>query len=318
MIKPRIAVTLGDPAGIGPEVVARACSDPDVQAAAELVVVGQRRFFDEAAAICGLAPPNVEMIEVGPQTEVPLGGPSAAGGRLAGAFVEMAAEMCLTEMVRAMATAPISKEALQAAGYSETGHTTLLSRITRVPKPVMMLAGERLKVTLATIHCAIAEVPKRLTTQGIVEVASTTASDMQRLMGYPRPRLAIAGLNPHAGEGGMFGSEESDIIAPAVRQLQEMGIDASGPHPPDTVFWRASRGYFDAVVCMYHDQGLIPLKLMHFYDGVNITLGLPIIRTSVDHGTAYDLAGRGEASPASMKQAILRAARMAEAKMGIA
>ena len=318
MIKPRIAVTMGDPAGVGPEIVARACSDPDLTAAATLVVVGQRRFLNDAAVVCGLPVPEVELIEVGPESEVPLGGPSAAGGRLAGSFIEMAADMCRTEMVRAMATAPISKEALQAAGYSETGHTTLLARLTGVPKPVMMLAGERLKVTLVTIHCALAEVPGRLTTSGIVEVAATTAADMRRLMGYARPRLAIAGLNPHAGEGGMFGSEERDIIAPAVEQLKAMGIDASGPHPPDTVFWRAARGHFDAVVCMYHDQGLIPLKLMHFYDGVNITLGLPIIRTSVDHGTAYDLAGRGEANPASMKQAILYAARMAEAKMGIA
>ncbi len=318
MIKPRIAVTMGDPAGVGPEVVARACSDPELTAAATLVVVGQRRFLNDAAVVCGLPIPEVELIEVGPESEVPLGRPSAAGGRLAGSFIEMAAEMCRTEMVRAMATAPISKEALQAAGYAETGHTTLLARLTGVPKPVMMLAGERLKVTLVTIHCALAEVPGRLTTGGIVEVAATTASDMQRLMGYTRPRLAIAGLNPHAGEGGMFGTEERDIIAPAVEQLKAMGMDASGPHPPDTVFWRAARGHFDAVVCMYHDQGLIPLKLMHFYDGVNITLGLPIIRTSVDHGTAYDLAGRGEANPASMKQAILYAARMAEAKMGIA
>ncbi|ADK86085.1 4-hydroxythreonine-4-phosphate dehydrogenase [Desulfarculus baarsii DSM 2075] len=313
-MKPRVAVTLGDPAGVGPEVVARACWDEDVLAAAELVVVGQRRFLERAAEACGLKPPSVTVLEVGSAAAVPLGGPSAAGGRLAGAFIEMATEMCQSGAAAAMATAPISKEALQAAGYPETGHTTLLGRLTGVPRPVMMLAGERLRVVLVTIHCALADVPRLLTTQAIVETAIVTDAALRELLGLARPRLAVAALNPHAGEGGMFGDEERRVIAPAVEALRAMGVEASGPHPPDTVFWRAMHDQFDVVVCMYHDQGLIPLKLLHFYDGVNVTLGLPIIRASVDHGTAYDLAGTGRASAASMKQAILWAARMAKAK----
>ena len=307
----KIAITLGDPAGIGPEIVARVCMDPEVRAEAEPVVVGRPELLAAGARAAGLEPPAVELVSAGEPEEVAPGRPSAASGRLAGAFVEKALEMCLDGRVEAMATAPISKEALQAAGYADTGHTTLLARKTGIARPVMMLAGTRLRVVLATIHCALRQVPERLTTAGIVEVGAITARELEAKFGLESPRLAVAALNPHAGEAGMFGDEESAIIAPAVEELTRLGIKASGPHPPDTVFWRASRGEFDAVLAMYHDQGLIPLKLLHFEDAVNVTLGLPVIRTSVDHGTAYDLAGQGQANPASLKAAVLMAARMA-------
>lgn len=312
----KIAITLGDPAGIGPEIVARVCADPDVRREAEPVVVGRPELLAAGARAAGLEPPAVELIPAGEPEPVEPGRPSAASGRLAGAFVEKALDMCLEGQAEAMATAPISKEALQAAGYTDTGHTTLLARKTNTARPVMMLAGDKLRVVLATIHCALRQVPQKLTTAGIVEVGAITARELTAKFGLAAPRLAVAALNPHAGEGGMFGDEEGAIIAPAVRELAGLGIAASGPHPPDTVFWRAARGEFDAVLAMYHDQGLIPLKLLHFEDAVNVTLGLPVIRTSVDHGTAYDLAGRGQANPASLKAAVLMAARMARRLKG--
>ncbi|MBU1451165.1 MAG: 4-hydroxythreonine-4-phosphate dehydrogenase PdxA [Proteobacteria bacterium] len=312
-MKPRIAVTMGDPAGVGPEIVARLCAHPPIRDMAELVIVGQRGLLEAGAAACGLPAPRVEVVETGEAAEITPGQPSQASGRLAGAFVEKALELVQAGQAAAMATAPISKEALKAAGYPDTGHTTLLARRTGTERPVMMLAGERLKVVLVTIHKALREVPDLLTVDGIVHTAQVTHDSLKRYWGLDAPLLAVCGLNPHAGEHGLFGDEEERIIAPAVEELKAQGILAEGPLPPDTVFWRATRGHFDAVVCMYHDQGLIPLKLLHFDDGVNVSLGLPIIRTSVDHGTAYDLAGTGQANPASLIAAVKLAALMAGA-----
>ncbi|BEQ13050.1 4-hydroxythreonine-4-phosphate dehydrogenase PdxA [Desulfoferula mesophila] len=312
-MKPRIAVTLGDPAGVGPEIVARLCAHAPTLELAELIVVGQRRLLEAGARSCGLPAPAVEVVEVGQLLKITPGLPSPASGKLAGGFVEKALELVQAGEAAAMATAPISKEALQAAGYSDTGHTTLLARRTGTERPVMMLAGERLKVVLVTIHKAMRDVPGLLSVEGIVHTAQVTHDSLERYWGIAAPRLAVCGLNPHAGEHGLFGDEEERIIAPAVEELRAAGVDAVGPLPPDTVFWRATRGHFDTVVCMYHDQGLIPLKLLHFEDGVNVSLGLPIIRTSVDHGTAYDLAGTGQANPASMIAAVRMAAQMAMA-----
>ncbi|MCF8033943.1 MAG: 4-hydroxythreonine-4-phosphate dehydrogenase PdxA [Desulfarculaceae bacterium] len=308
---PRIAVTLGDPAGVGPEIVAQLCHDLSTRELAELVVVGQADLLAAGARACGLAPPVVEVVETGEPAEIAPGQPSPASGRLAGAFVERALELVQAGEAAAMATAPISKEALQAAGYPDTGHTTLLARKTGTERPVMMLAGDKLKVVLVTIHKALREVPGLITRKAVLHTALVTDQAFREQFGVAVPRLAVCGLNPHAGEHGIFGDEEEKIIAPAVAELQAAGVDATGPLPPDTVFWRAVKGEFDAVVCMYHDQGLIPLKLLHFDDGVNVSLGLPIIRTSVDHGTAYDLAGTGQANPASMIAAVRMAARMA-------
>jgi 4-hydroxythreonine-4-phosphate dehydrogenase len=316
MEKIKVAITLGDPSGVGPEIVARVCNDPLVLQEVDPLVVGRADLLAAGAESCGLPAPEVELFTTGGLDVVDPGRPSAAGGRLAGAFVEKALALCLSGRADAMATAPLSKEALQAGGYPDTGHTTLLARLTGTTRPVMMLAGSSLRVVLATIHCALREVPERLTIQGIVEVGSITAAEMRAKMGIESPRLAVAALNPHAGESGLFGDEEETIITPAIKKLQAAGIRASGPHPPDTLFWRAAHGQFDAVLAMYHDQGLIPLKLLHFEDAVNLTLGLPIIRTSVDHGTAYDLAGQGRANPASLKAAVLLAADMARRVKG--
>jgi 4-hydroxythreonine-4-phosphate dehydrogenase len=309
--RPKVAITLGDPAGVGPELVARVCQDPDVLAAVEPIVVGRAMLLSAGALACGMDAPQIEIVKCGEGAEIKPGQPSEAGGRQAGAFIEKALEMCLAGQVQAMVTGPISKAALQSAGYPDTGHTTLLARLTNTPQPVMMMAGSRLKVVLATVHKAIREVPDLLTTESIVRVGMISDESMRRFFGLEQPRLAVAALNPHAGEGGMFGDEEERIIAPAVSALQAKGVQASGPHPPDTVFWRAMRGEFDLVLCMYHDQGLIPFKLRHFDDGVNVTLGLPIIRTSPDHGTAYDIAGKGLAKPDSLKAAVILAGQMA-------
>ncbi|MFZ5585460.1 MAG: 4-hydroxythreonine-4-phosphate dehydrogenase PdxA [Thermodesulfobacteriota bacterium] len=309
--RPRVAVTLGDPAGVGPEITARVCLDPEVLSAVEPVVVGRRMLLAAGAMACGLPMPAVEVVEAGLAQEIKPGQPSARTGRQAGAFIEKAVEMCAGGRVQAMATAPISKEALQAAGYPDTGHTSLLGRLLGAPRPVMMLAGQSLKVVLATIHVALREVPGLLSPEAITHAGLVADRDLRRYFGLKSPRLAVAALNPHAGESGLFGDEEARIIAPAVAALAAAGVQASGPHPPDTVFWRAARGEFDLVLCMYHDQGLIPLKLLHFEDGVNVTLGLPIIRTSVDHGTAYDIAGKGRANPQSLKAAVLMAGQMA-------
>ena len=212
------------------------------------------------------------MVQAGEADDIAWGRPSAASGRQAGAFIEKALELCQDKTTQAMVTAPISKAALKAAGYPDTGHTTMLARLTKTPRPVMMLAGARLRVVPVTMHIALKEIFQKLTTEEIVETGQIAANDLARFFGLPRPRVAVAALNPHAGEDGLFGDEEERVIAPAVEELKSRGIMATGPHPPDTVFWRAAGGQFDLVLGMYHDQALIPLKLIHFEDAVNVTL----------------------------------------------
>jgi 4-hydroxythreonine-4-phosphate dehydrogenase len=224
--------------------------------------------------------------------------------------------MALAGEVDAVVTAPISKEAAQKAGLRFPGHTEFLAHLTGTKDFAMMLGGEKLKVVLVTIHQALADVPKLLTGKKILKTIRVTDRAFKTYFGVKRPRIAVCGLNPHAGEAGLFGMEEKKIIAPAVKRAKALGIEVTGPLPADTVFYRAARkGAFDCVVCMYHDQGLGPMKLLHFDDGVNVTLGLPIIRTSVDHGTAYDIAWKGKASATSLIAAILCAADMARKKV---
>jgi 4-hydroxythreonine-4-phosphate dehydrogenase len=212
--------------------------------------------------------------------------------------------------VAAIVTAPINKAAFAAAGLEWRGHTDLLGHLCEAPEVAMMFWSERLRVVLATVHIPLAEVPRAITTDGLVNLLSLTARSLPRF-GFPHPRLAVAGLNPHAGEGGLLGTEDAAIMAPAVTRARERGIDASGPFPADTLFVRAAGGEFDAVIAAYHDQGLVPVKLIAFGRSVNVTLGLPIVRTSVDHGTAFDIARRGVARPGSMVEAIRLAARLA-------
>ena len=201
------------------------------------------------------------------------------------------------------------------SGYHYPGHTELLAEKTGTPEVAIMLAGDEFRVILATIHCALAEVPGRLSTAGLVRLFHLVCRALDRDFGLAGAPLAVAALNPHAGEGGMFGREETEIISPAIQEAQAAGLPVEGPFPADTLFWRHRQGEFAAVVCMYHDQGLIPLRLLHFIDGVNVTLGLPIIRTSVDHGTAYELAGTGKAHPGSLKATLVMAAQMARGRL---
>lgn len=326
--KPLIAITMGDPCGIGPEIIAAALADQTVYEVAVPLVIGDRLAMERAVAVAGsrqslqiLAPDEfpaaairgtiylqaLTRLDAG---DLNYGSPTAAAGDAVFRYITAAASLCLQGKVAAMATAPINKAAMNLAGHDYPGHTELLAELTGCDDFVMMLAGAKLRVALVTIHEPLATVPQLISFERVFATIVTTAREVSRYF-VRQPRIAVLSLNPHAGEGGMFGDQEQRVIAPAIQAAREHGIDASGPHSADTLFHFAVQGGYDAVVCMYHDQGLIPLKLLHFDDGVNITLGLPLIRTSVDHGTAYNLAGRGLANPASMKAAILTAAAMA-------
>ncbi len=283
----RIAITVGDPAGIGPEVAARAAVDPRVIEACEPVVYG---------------PPAGTVYSAGVL--------SAAAGRAAYDVIVRAVADAQRGDVAAIATAPVNKEAFRLAGLNWSGHTDLLAHLTGSSHVAMMFYSEALCVVLATVHIALGEVPRALTQASLEATIALTARELPRF-GTARPRIAVAGLNPHAGEHGLFGHEEETAIAPAIAACRKRGIEVSGPYPGDTVFVRARRGDFDVVIACYHDQGLIPVKLVAFGQAVNVTLGLPIIRTSVDHGTAFDIAGRGVADPESMVAAVLLAARLA-------
>jgi len=288
-VKPRIALTVGDPSGIGPEIAARAADDPRVRAACEPVVY---------------APPDLPSFEPGRL--------SAEAGRAAYDVIVRAVDDAKQGDISAITTAPINKEALRLAGLKWSGHTDLLAHLTGARDVAMMFHSDALRVVLATIHVALAEVP-RLLTQALVE--RTIALTARELPKFDKiaPRIAVAGLNPHAGEHGLFGHEEAAVIAPAIETCRARGIDVTGPFPADTVFVRAQRGEFDVVIACYHDQGLIPVKLLAFGRAVNVTLGLPIVRTSVDHGTAFDIARQGVADEGSFVEAILLAARLARA-----
>ena len=239
---------------------------------------------------------------------------SAEAGRAAYETICRAVDDAQKGLVDGIATAPVNKLAFARAGLPWKGHTDLLAHLTGARHAAMMFWSEPLKVVLATVHVPLAYVPALLTTALLEEVIELTAGELPRF-GIARPRLALAGLNPHAGEDGLLGSEEQNVLRPAVESLRARGIDISGPFPGDTVFVRASRGEFDAVIACYHDQGLIPVKLLAFGHAVNVTLGLPIVRTSVDHGTAFDIAGQGKADPSSMIEATLLAARLARARL---
>ncbi len=331
MRKPFI-ITMGDPTGVGPEIIVKALLAGDFDRLRRpLLVAGDPGVLQRAAAIFGMAatvnPSSglathrltfagrelaVHALSDLAADRLRYGQPDHACGLAMAAYIEWACARCQGQEAAAMITAPISKAAIHAAGYDFPGHTELLAARCGTEKVVMMLAGERLKVCLVTTHLALRQVPDVLTTAEIVETIRIVAAAFRRFFRRPQPKIAVLALNPHAGEGGLFGDEEARLIVPAIRQAQAEGIAASGPHSADTLFYFAAKGDYDAIVCMYHDQGLIPLKLLHFDDGVNVTLGLPIVRTSVDHGTAYDLAGSGQASAASLVAAIKVAAEMTE------
>ena len=289
MRRPRVAITVGDPAGIGPEIAAKAAADPLVRSHCDPMVFG---------------PPAGQAFAVG---EV-----SAEAGQAAYDVILRAVAAARAGEVDAIATAPVSKLAFARAGLPWKGHTDLLAHLCGTPKVAMLFHAPELVVVLATVHVPLAEVSGVLTRDGLIDTITLTAEWLPRV-GIAQPRIAVAGLNPHAGEDGILGGEEEAIVRPAVQAAIDRGMTVSGPWPADTIFLRASRGEFDAVVACYHDQGLIPIKLLAFGQAVNVTIGLPIIRTSVDHGTAFDIAGQGVANPGSLIEAVLLAARLASA-----
>ncbi len=333
--KPIVAVTMGDPAGIGAEVILKALADPVIKRACDPLILGdwgvlqrarrgrrglakllcwepgqallpllQRR---DAFLVCSLSSLSVKQSRPGVA--------SKAGGNAVYSYIRVAAKLALSKVADAVATAPISKSSLIDAGHDFPGHTELLAELSRTPECRMMLIGKNLRVVPVTGHVAFTKVARGLTRDAIATTLELTQRGLRDFFGIARPRIALAALNPHGGEKGIFGNEEIEIIAPAVRLAQRKGIQVRGPLPADSLFYQAVRGDYDAVVCMYHDQALIPLKLHHFFGGVALTLGPPFIRTSVDHGTAYDIAGTGRADESSMREAILLAARLARQNM---
>src|SRR5688500_15448813 len=324
---PTLVLTIGDPVGVGPEVTARAVCDAKVREACRPIVAGSRAVLERAAGLCRLSlPPDLEVEDPAPELEaelsaLPLGQVSPVAGHASIQYVLRGIDLCLDRRTAAIVTAPINKEAMNAAGYRYAGHTELLAERTGSREAAMMLvtgtgdgvARRELRVTHVTTHVALERVPSLVTGERLATVFDLTHETMRQL-GIERPRIAVAGLNPHAGEHGLFGSQDTGVIAPAIEKAKKRGHDFSGPWPPDTVFARAYRGQFDCVVAMYHDQGHIAIKMIGFDEGVNVSLGLPIVRTSVDHGTAFDIAGRGLARPVSMIQATLLAAQLARAR----
>jgi len=329
MSRKPIALTMGDPAGIGPEVTLKALRMPAVAKSVQPILVGDPRVWDVTArrldirlhlvSCAGSAPAgSVRVVATSalPQRWCVPGLPRAwahasACGEAAYQAILAAVGLVQDGRAAAIVTAPISKAHLNAAGHDFPGHTELLAKLGGGVPVRMMMAGPRLRVVLVTIHMALAQVPKRLSREAVLETITITDAALRCQFGIAAPRIAIAGLNPHAGEGGLFGDEEARFIAPAVHVARRRQITVQGPLAADGMFAAAAEGAFDAVICMYHDQGLAPFKLLHFADGVNVTLGLPFVRTSPDHGTAFDIAGRDVADARSMAAAIALAARLA-------
>jgi len=301
---------MGDPAGIGPEIIAKLTAGPrglDVP----LLVIGDRGAMARALARIGAEDGAAKVLQTGDPLPPDLapGRIDARAGAAAFAYIQRGIDLALAGEVRALVTAPISKEALRLAGIGYPGHTEILADRCGVADFAMMLANDELRVLLVSIHLSLADAIAAVTPVSELR-AIRLANQACRAFGVAAPRVAVAGLNPHAGENGLFGQEEMEIIAPAVARARREGIDASGPWPGDTIFMRARRGDFDIVVAQYHDQGLIPVKYLGVDKGVNITVGLPFVRTSVDHGTAFDIAGQGVADPASLMEAVRVAVAM--------
>ncbi|HWP45024.1 MAG TPA: 4-hydroxythreonine-4-phosphate dehydrogenase PdxA [Blastocatellia bacterium] len=329
---PRIAVTAGDPAGIGPEIVLKSVADAEVRTACQAIIIADATELHRQAARLGL-PCDYRVVSDSELDEasaeqvlicdvkcinepVAWGRVSRDGARAAIASIGRAARLALAGRADAMATAPINKEALRLAGSPYPGHTEMLASICGAEDVLMCFFAGNLRVVLLTIHMSLASAIKAVTRPRIVKALRLTHSELKRF-GIGKPRIAVAGLNPHASEHGLFGSEEAREIEPAIEECRaSYGIDVSGPFPADTLFVRAWRGEFDAVAACYHDQGLIAVKCLSFGKAVNVTLGLPIVRTSVDHGTAFDIAGRGVADHSSMVEAIKLAARLARTAGG--
>jgi 4-hydroxythreonine-4-phosphate dehydrogenase len=324
---PLLGITTGDAAGIGPEVIAKSLSDEKVARSCRCVIYGDQKVFSSLLRDLELELPLrsihfPERAGVGdrvsfvhcpehPMSHVHYGEMDNRLATNAVGYINRATEDALYSKIDAMVTAPINKAALRRAGFSLDGHTGYLAEKSGVTDYAMMFVGGGLKVVLMTVHIALTVVAERITESAVLAKIKLTDRHLRAWFGVDKPRIAVCGLNPHAGEEGMFGEEERERIVPAIRSAQSENITVSGPYPADTVFNRCKDGEFDVVIAMYHDQGLLPVKLLAFDEGVNITIGLPFVRTSPDHGTAYDIAGRGVAHPGSMTAAILLAAEIA-------
>jgi 4-hydroxythreonine-4-phosphate dehydrogenase len=316
--KPKIAVTLGDPAGVGAEVTLRALNDPDIRSIADWILIGDSTAVAAAEKSTGL---KLSSFQVNfrdckilpPDVPVQFGALRAEYGKAAAAYVFEATTMCLNGRADAMVTAPLNKEAVTLNGMSFSGHTEYIAEICKAKESRMLLAGQKLSVVHVSTHVSLREACN-LNTDRIIRTIEL-GNEAMKLLGHARPRIAVCGLNPHAGEHGLFGNEDETFIKPAVEKCRELGIDCEGPVAPDTIFFRAARGSHDLIVAMYHDQGHIPMKLLDFEATVNISLGIPIIRTSVDHGTAFDIAGKNIASESNMVSAMKMAVMMASHRM---
>ncbi len=329
--RPLLALTIGDPSGIGPEITLKALTHPQVFAVCRPVVIGDRRILERALPLAGedapslfaVTDPATGVFEPGIATVIdlknadprdcPIGEIASASGKAAVEYVFAATDLAMTGDVDGIVTAPLNKAAMHAAGFEYAGHTELLTERTNAERVSMLLVGPNLRVVHVSTHVALSEAIKRVTKQR-VEVVIDIAWQSCVALGIDDPLIAVAGLNPHAGEGGIFGNQEIEEIQPAIEAARARGLRVTDPQPGDTVFLRATKGEFDIVVAMYHDQGHIPMKLLAFDSGVNVSVGLPIVRTSVDHGTAFDIAGKGIASEESMLAAIDVAVKMIRAR----
>jgi 4-hydroxythreonine-4-phosphate dehydrogenase len=312
MSLPIVGITMGDPAGVGPEVVMKALAHREIYAFCRPLVIGDRKRLERAGAITGARPEKLDCIDLGLVAEdLPFGQVSAAAGEAAYRYIERAVRMAIDHEIDAICTAPINKEAMNAAGHRFPGHTELLAKLTGTREVSLMLLAPKLRVVHVTAHIGLLDAIEKIDA-ALVERTIGRGRDLLTRAGMPDPRIGVCGINPHAGEGGLFGrGEEETKIAPAVAAVRARGWKVDGPLPADSLFYLAARGDYDLVVAMYHDQGHGPVKAMGLEQGVNVTAGLPIVRTSVDHGTAFDIAGSGKADERSMIEALRQAAALA-------
>lgn len=318
-MKPKIAITVGDPAGIGPEIALKALTDAALRDIADWIVVGDRRALELADAGAYARLSDTGIVWRDPSMldgDFAFGKLSGVCGRAGLEYVRLATLMCLSGEAQAMVTAPLNKEAVTMAGVRFSGHTEYIAELCGSSESRMLLVSEKLRVAHVTTHVSLRRACE-LSPDRIVRTVEI-ATEAVKLMGFNNPRVAVCGLNPHAGEHGLFGSEDEQFIAPAIARAQALGIRCSGPHAADTLFLQAVRGAYDLVIAMYHDQGHIPIKLLDFERTVNVSIGIPIIRTSVDHGTAFDIAGKGVAGADNMKAAMRLAATMATSRIAVA
>ena len=312
--KSLIGITMGDPGGIGPEVILKALTSPEIRAAANYVVIGSEKVLSNISD--RVLSDNISVLDLDNFTvnNALSHKPLPDSGKASVEYILKGLDLAINGKIDALVTAPISKEAIKLAGYNYAGHTELLKEKTSVENVVMFMVGKGLRVSFVTTHLAVNEISGAINQENVFSTIQITATGLKTFFGIDQPKIAVCGLNPHCGDGDRFGTEERDVIIPAIERAQKMGINCHGPLSADTVFNKALNGEFDIVVVQFHDQGAIPIKMHAFDSGVNITLGIPVIRTSPTHGTAFDLAGKGIADPGSMIEAIKTAVMMKEAR----